>query len=250
MDVSRKELTERQEKVLNFIQHYMQHNGYPPTIVEMCREFNFSSTNAATQFLVALERKGYIKRSAKGASRGIQILDEQRKPIVPASPAPETPSYSPFHTPTTTTASPTTQRPLPDHIKNVVIIGEGHSANPLSVFLSPQGQIKVDTEFFVDSKDAALSLFAAVVSDDALGSEGLRTGDLVLARQQFSASVGDVVVVQVREQTLVRRLIHNGSAYWLSTTNSAVAPLPYNGNDASTAVLGVVVGMMRKLGKH
>jgi repressor LexA len=60
----RKHLTSSQQKILSFLRTYMQTNGFPPTIIEICREFDFSSTNAATQFLLALERKGYIKRTA------------------------------------------------------------------------------------------------------------------------------------------------------------------------------------------
>lgn len=248
----------------------MQTNGFPPTIIEICREFDFSSTNAATQFLLALERKGYIKRTAKGASRGLQLLDEQGNPIVLGIQSFQ--QMQSLNTSNSALVSPAVAvpRPLPETVKSILIIGEGTSLNPLSVFLSPQGQVKVDTEFFLPeaSKDAlaTMSLFAAVVTDDGMSADGLRRGDLAVARQQFSAEEGDTVIVLAQETTLVRRLqsslssVLQGGAGNVGNVGSAGStasmelvstagfpPIPYRGNDAALAIIGVVVGAMRRL---
>ncbi len=241
---TRKPLTERQDGILQFLKRYMQQHGFPPTIQEICVEFNFSSTNAATQFLLALEKKGYIKRTVKGASRGLQILDEQGNRVITAAPANSHPSLSlhSAHSPARREA------PVPEGIKNLVIIGEGTSANPLSVFMSPCGQVKADTKFFVPSASDAAQFFAAIVTDDGMNIEGLRQNDIVIVRQQFQAEDGNLVVLLAHDMVLVRRFVSVGTISELVASTPAFPRIPYRGNDASLAIIGVVVGMMRSFG--
>lgn len=69
-----KELTEKQNKVFQFIKLQIASNSYPPTIREICDYFKFKSTNGAYQYLTALIKKGFIERG-RGA-RTIKILKE------------------------------------------------------------------------------------------------------------------------------------------------------------------------------
>lgn len=66
-------LTDRQREVLQFIDAFAEKRRIAPTLVEICEEFKFSSTNAAVVHLTALEKKGYIKREANVA-RSIEVL--------------------------------------------------------------------------------------------------------------------------------------------------------------------------------
>ncbi len=66
-------LTDRQLRVLVFLVEYRTCFGYPPTVREITKRFRWASTNAASDYLRALEIKGYIKRRPF-ASRAIQIL--------------------------------------------------------------------------------------------------------------------------------------------------------------------------------
>lgn len=63
--------TERQQQVLDFIQSYIDNNGYPPTLREICAHLGVSGTLSAMRHLVALEKKGYLKRDS--GSRGIAL---------------------------------------------------------------------------------------------------------------------------------------------------------------------------------
>lgn len=66
-------LTERQSEILAFLIEYQGIWGMPPTIREIKDVLKIHGTNGVTCHLVALERKGYI-RKLHGA-RGIQIID-------------------------------------------------------------------------------------------------------------------------------------------------------------------------------
>ncbi|KPK96900.1 MAG: hypothetical protein AMJ95_11820 [Omnitrophica WOR_2 bacterium SM23_72] len=67
-----KELTNKQERVLDFIRERIRQN-IPPTIREIARELGFSSTGTVRDYLNALENKGYLKRSSN-KSRSIELL--------------------------------------------------------------------------------------------------------------------------------------------------------------------------------
>ena len=66
------ELTFRQQKILDFIHDYVQHNGYPPSIREIARKMKIKSPRGAAKHLIALEKKGHIHRSA--GMRGIKLV--------------------------------------------------------------------------------------------------------------------------------------------------------------------------------
>ena len=65
-------LTPRQQEVLDFIRERTR--SYGPTIREIMAEFGFTSPNGAVCHLVALERKGLIRRHA-GQIRGIEVTE-------------------------------------------------------------------------------------------------------------------------------------------------------------------------------
>ena len=58
-----------------FIVSYTRVNGFPPTIREIGKAMRVVSNNAVTDYLKALERKGYIERRFAG-SRCIRVLKE------------------------------------------------------------------------------------------------------------------------------------------------------------------------------
>lgn len=66
-------LTKRQREVLDFIKVHIQRFSFPPTIKEIAEAFGFGSFNAAYQHVLAIEKKGAIKRDANYA-RAITVI--------------------------------------------------------------------------------------------------------------------------------------------------------------------------------
>ena len=69
-------LSGKQEKILNFLQHFLAENGYPPTIREIARGCSISSTSVVEYHLKQLQEKGYIRRDPE-VSRGIKASRRQ-----------------------------------------------------------------------------------------------------------------------------------------------------------------------------
>lgn len=63
-------LNERAREIYSYIQRYRRENGSAPTIREIGRQFEISSTNGVRYYLNLLEKAGYIRRTG-GISRGI-----------------------------------------------------------------------------------------------------------------------------------------------------------------------------------
>jgi repressor LexA len=72
-----KELTPRQQQVLELLRSFIEEHGMPPTRAEIARALGFRSANAAEDHLRALERKGVIDL-CRGTSRGIRLRDSLR----------------------------------------------------------------------------------------------------------------------------------------------------------------------------
>ena len=73
------ELTDKQKHILNFLQKFMNENGYPPTVKEIMVHFNFASPTAVTTHLTSLEKKGYVKKTGKRARGSVPINTVEKK---------------------------------------------------------------------------------------------------------------------------------------------------------------------------
>lgn len=76
------ELTARQQQVLDFIGSYVEGNGYPPSLRDICAHLGIVGNAAVLAHLRALERKGRIRRDS-GNSRGIVLSHQTAVRTVP-----------------------------------------------------------------------------------------------------------------------------------------------------------------------
>lgn len=67
-----KELSDRQQHIIGFIDRFLVDKGYPPTIRDIQSGCGISSTSVVDYNLGILEREGYLRRHAE-VSRGIEL---------------------------------------------------------------------------------------------------------------------------------------------------------------------------------
>src|SRR5881398_3224714 len=60
-------LTDRQRRVLDFIQREQREKGVTPSTREIQNHFGFASQTSVMQYIAALERKGFLDRHARKA---------------------------------------------------------------------------------------------------------------------------------------------------------------------------------------
>jgi repressor LexA len=72
-----KKLSDKQQRIIGFIDRFLADRGYPPTIRDIQAGCNISSTSVVDYNLNILEREGHIRRHAE-VSRGIELLNRTR----------------------------------------------------------------------------------------------------------------------------------------------------------------------------
>lgn len=68
------DLKEKELEIYLYLKRYIENNGYPPTVREICNGLNIKSTSTVHNNLERLEFKGYIKKSAS-KSRTLEITN-------------------------------------------------------------------------------------------------------------------------------------------------------------------------------
>lgn len=81
------ELTTRQQKVYDFIAHFLEQNGFPPTLTEISERMNIQPSAVRAHLL--LMQKKHVLRYVPHTSRGIELLTSKPAgiPIYGTAPA-------------------------------------------------------------------------------------------------------------------------------------------------------------------
>jgi len=207
-------LTKRQSDVYDFIVRKITIENIPPSIKEICEEFSIKSTNAVYELLNVLEKKGYIERSKRGASRSIKLINKKNENF--------------------------------NDNKQVIelnIAGKGDAKNPLSIFLNSKDKIFLDKDFFRLHKG---SHFAAYIEDDGLGKDGIKRGDLVLVAQGKSLDSGTIVAVLYEDKILARILDRFESYDELYANVRGYPKIKIKKGSKDAVIIGKIIGVIRK----
>lgn len=203
-----KGLTRRQEDILHYIVTCIRDNGMPPTIAEIGRRFNISSTNGVNDHLVALERKGYIERSSK--ARSIRVTEKGAAGLYGAGAA------------------------------MVPLVGRIAAGSPILAEENIEDIIPVPPA--LDAKDS----YALRVQGDSMIEDGILDGDIIIVDPSRRAGKGDIVVALVDDEATVKRFHPHGDMIELRPANAAMQSLIVPARDVQ--LQGVVVGLQRVLG--
>ena len=209
----KRELTDRQREIFDFIARAIRENGYPPTIREMMDAFSIASTNGVRTTLAALEKKGYIRRRPM-LSRGIELTE----PIVPQS----------------------VQRADFD-AREVPVIGRVAAGEPILAIEHVEETLTVDPSF-APSGD----VFALQVHGESMKDIGILDGDYVLARQQSTAHQGEIIVAVIDDEATVKRYFVDGTGVRLEAENEEYESILVDPQVQGFRIAGKVVSLMRR----
>ena len=80
-----RELTSREQSILDFIRQKVWEDGFPPTVREICQAVGLRSTSTVHGYLARLEELGVIKRDP-ASSRAIEVVNDaswRHKKMIP-----------------------------------------------------------------------------------------------------------------------------------------------------------------------
>lgn len=214
----KKELTERQEEILNFIKEFLQECGYPPTLRQIGKHFSISSTFGVKRHLEALEKKGYLNIESN-ASRGITVLREDNVFDLPAI-----------------------TRDIDDLSNRIPIIGRVAAGSPITAEENIEGTIVIDPSFLDKTKDC----FALKVKGDSMINAGIFEGDLVIVNPQTNVSTDDIIVARIDDEVTVKRYFSKSGEIKLIPENNNYSSILINPTNEFT-IIGKVTGVVRWL---
>jgi repressor LexA len=212
-------LSQRQEKILGYIQEFLHKNGYPPAIRDIQNDLKISSTSVVAYNLKALQEKGKITRDGK-VSRGITVPN-----LVPA-PLPA--MGMSFTVPLLGVI--TAGSPLPD---------------PEEVDVKTAEQVEVPAD--LASLEKLKNVFALRVRGQSMIDALIDDGDIVLLRRQETADNGQMVAAMIVDENAVtlKKFYHEGSRIRLQPANSTMQPI-FTTPD-NVRIQGRVVGVLRSM---
>jgi repressor LexA len=190
-----KDLSRRQRAILEFIEEFLTANDYPPTIRDIQRDLDISSTSVVDYNLKVLEQRNYIRRN-KNISRGIELVSRSS---------------------------------LRRNIVAIPVIGQIAAGSPIPVPGDLEGSDAAD---FIELSgdlvpDGGRSLFALRVKGHSMVDALINDGDIVLLKRQETCENGETVAVWLREEkeTTLKRIYFEGERVRLQPANVTMDPI-------------------------
>jgi repressor LexA len=203
----KQQLTDRQQEILTFIQQFTQEAGYPPTLRQIAKQFDISSTFGVKRHLDALEKKGYLSVQ-NNASRGISLTDKE---------------------------------PKIDAVQ-IPIVGRVAAGSPILAIQNIEGSLVIDPTFTRKKEEC----FALKVEGDSMIKAGINKGDLVIVEPQKNAVNGEIVVAMINSEATVKTFERKGEKIRLLPQNDDFRPIEVSDGD-DFELIGKVVGVVRWL---
>ena len=212
-------LSERQEKILSFVEAFTHENEYPPSIREIGEAVGISSTSVVNYNLKALEREGYIARD-KTVSRGLRLVGR-----------------SGSGTPRATGA-----------IITIPLLGRIAAGEPIPIpdsDLPPFGHETIELTRSIIGKEEGI--YALQVRGNSMIDALIHDGDLVIMKHQEEAENGELVAVWLRDEkeTTLKRLYLERGQVRLQPANPTMQPIYVH--PANVEVQGKVIVVIRQL---
>jgi repressor LexA len=214
-------LTDRQQQILDLVQSAIERTGAPPTRAEIASELGFRSANAAEEHLQALARKGVIELVG-GTSRGIRLKSDTLRALNQSR-------IKQFTLPLPSLA----QLTLP-------LVGRVAAGSPILA------QEHIDKTYVLES-----SLFARrpdyllKVRGMSMQGAGIMDGDLLAVQKAVDAKNGQIVVARLGDEVTVKRFKRSKQGIELLPENPDFEPILIANGDASFALEGLAVGLIR-----
>ena len=227
-------LTDRQLEVLRFVARQIEDAGYPPTIREIGEGLDIRSTNGVNDHLKALERKGYLARDPV-KSRALIPTDRARE-LLGEGAASQRSNVIPFAKGGAPRAT--------SRLVEIPIVGRVAAGQPILAQERIEDTVQVDAFLLGTNK----KVYGLRVQGDSMIGDGILTGDYVFVKKQLHAEDGDIVVAMIDEEATVKRVYFEGDRVRFQPSNPRMAPIYVRESDfRSTMILGIVVGVYRKL---
>ncbi len=205
-----KNITKRQEDVLNYIKKYVVDHGFPPSTREIGAALGLSSPATVHTHLKKLEDAGCIRKT-NSKFRTIEIVGENE--------------YA--------------QKEESDMVK-VPLLGKVACGNPIEAIENPSEWFTLPASL-IPSKE---TVFTLECSGDSMINVGIYDGDVVIVQKQNVARNGDIVVAMTDENEVTLKTFYKEKDHVrLQPENDTMDPIILD----NCVILGKAIGLYRSL---
>src|SRR3954453_24176374 len=173
-------LTDRQRDILEFGQSEQREKGITPSTREIQHHFGFASQTSVMQYIVTLERKGFLDRHAPKARALITPVQKVR-------------------------------------ITDVPIYGQIPAGMATLTEQSVEGHVSLDAGSANVSKNSRT--FALRVRGDSMIDAHILDGDIVILEDRKEAQHGDIVAALIDGETTLKRYVVDRGRPYLKAEN-------------------------------
>lgn len=202
-----KPLSDRQRKILAYINQYVNEHFRPPTIREIGRACKISSTSVVNYNLTKLMEKGYLDRDPE-VSRGLRLTDK-------FSGATESATHM--------------VREALSRVIRVPLAGNIVAGEPIEVGNGDFSTYDEDDSIEVSETmlpRSSYPLFALRVSGDSMIDAMVNDGDIVILEARKDVRDGDMVAAWLEDETTTLKYIFNeGGRIRLQPANPSMDPI-------------------------
>jgi repressor LexA len=213
-------LTDRQIRILDYIQEFNTENGYPPSIRQIGKSVGISSTSVVNYNLNRLVDEGYLSRD-QNVSRGLRLTDK----LLKASGG------------------------LGDVIR-VPLVGRIFASEPVPLPSTDSPMFGADEaiELTRDMLSSTDEVYALEVKGDSMIDAMVSDGDIVVMKRDNQWRNGDMVAVWLPEpeETTLKYIYHEGTSVRLQPANPTMDPIIIQ-DPGKLQVQGKVMLVMRQL---
>ncbi len=215
-------LSERQQRMLDFIREYRAEHDYPPTIREIGKAADISSTSVVKYNLERLQEKGFINRN-KEVSRGLRLTDSAER-------------------------GGGANGGSGARVVSIPKYGVISAGTPIGAFGQQENPFSGDMLTVAqDLVPASSELYALQVKGDSMIDAMVCDGDWVIIQHQLTAKPRDMIVAWIkdREETTLKYYFPEGATARLQPANPNYQPILVPADQLE--IQGKVVAVVRQL---
>lgn len=208
------DLSPRQRELLEFMIATVEQRGVVPSYREIGAALGIGSTNAVSDHIKALIRKGYVQRVGEpGRPRSLRLTEQATGFLAE------------------------------QNVTAIPVLGRVAAGVPLLAEENYEGAVRVDQGMLPPGG----RVFALVVTGDSMIEDGIFDGDTLFVQQKQDARDGEIAVVMVDGEATVKRLYREGEMLRLQPANSAMDPIMVDASAGDVQVIGIAVGVFRRI---
>ena len=201
MTDKQRELNVKLDLMLDFIKEYTLECGYPPSVREICRALNISSTATVKYYMDKLVARGDILKSPQ-KKRALEVKNMPK---------------------------------IEDNFSSVPLVGRVHAG---ALHLAEENYD--DTFMFSQNLFGKSEMFMLTINGDSMIEAGIHDGDLVVVKKQPTANNGDIVVALVDGEATIKRFYKKKNYFLLHPENKDLDDIVVLKLDILGVVVGLV----------